>query len=229
MTSWETLDRARTPDGEEMELRRRGQEYVILVEGHELMSSRLFGSERRLAELVCDELGPAPAVLIGGLGLGYTLRSALDTLGPEASVTVAELFPEVVEWNRGPLAPLAGSPLDDPRVSVQIGDVARLMRGLHRWDGIMLDVDNGPEAFTCKANGGLYDEMGLSRIHKALRPGGVLGVWSSVDDCGFEKRLAEVGFDCRTLRVRARQGRRRGGGHHFVFLGLKAASGVLAS
>lgn len=221
MIPWETLDRARTPDGEHLELRRRGQEYLILVEGQELMSNRLYGSEKRLAELACEGLGPAPQVLIGGLGMGYTLRAALDVLGPDAQVTVAELIPEVVEWNRGPLASLAGSPLEDPRVEVQLGDVARLMRGLDRWDAIMLDVDNGPEAFTCRANGGLYTEAGLTRIYRALRGGGVLGVWSCTDDCGFEKLLAEVGFDSQALRVRARQGKRRRGGHHYVFLGVK--------
>jgi spermidine synthase len=220
MIPWELLGEARTPEGTHMTLTRRGNEYMILADGKDLMSSRMKGSEEELARVGCDQARKVEnaCVLVGGLGMGFTLRATLDVMPKDATVVVAELMPAVVEWNRGPLAPLANRPLDDRRTLVEIGDVAVLLRKARaRFDAILLDVDNGPVAFTQEGNAGLYDNAGLLMIKEALRPGGVLAVWSAWDDRKFEHRLRHHGFTLETHRVRARL--RQGGPRHTIFVG----------
>ena len=220
MIPWELLGEARTPEGTHMTLTRRGNEYMILADGKDLMSSRMKGSEEELARVGCDQARKLEnaCVLVGGLGMGFTLRATLDVMPKDATVVVAELMPAVVEWNRGPLAPLAKRPLDDRRTQVEIGDVAALLRKARaRFDSVLLDVDNGPVAFTQEANAGLYDNAGLLMIKEALRPGGVLAVWSAWDDRKFEHRLRHHGFTVETHRVRARL--RQGGPRHTIFVG----------
>lgn len=217
---WELLGEARTPEGTHMTLTRRGSEYMILADGKDLMSSRMKGSEEELARVGCDLARKleSPCVLVGGLGMGFTLRATLDVLPAEASVVVAELMPSVVEWNRGPLGPLARHPLSDRRTQLEIGDVGVLLRAAReRFDAILLDVDNGPVAFSQESNAGLYDNAGLLMIRAALRPGGVLAVWSAWDDRKFEHRLRHHGFAVETLHVRARL--QKGGPRHTIFVG----------
>jgi spermidine synthase len=219
---WELLGEARTPDGSLMALMRRDREHVILATGKPLMTSLMHGSEEALATLACQRARtqPQPSVLLGGLGMGFTLRAALDLLPPDAVVCVAELLPAVVEWNRGPLAPLAGAPLKDPRVTVLLQDVAvALKTSESRFDAVLLDVDNGPSAFTESANAGLYTDQGLAAAKAALRVGGVLAVWSAWDDRKFEQRLRYNGFRVEVTRVRARL--KQGGPRHTIFLGYK--------
>ncbi len=157
-------------------------------------------------------------MLIGGLGMGFTLRATLDLLPPGATVVVAELVPAVVEWNRGPLAALAGDPLQDPRVRIEIGDVvATLQSSVRRFDAVLLDVDNGPAAFTATRNARLYDDNGLAAARSALTENGVLAVWSAWEDRRFEQRLRYAGFTVTVERVRARL--KKGGPRHTIFLG----------
>lgn len=214
MIPWEFIDRAQVPGGGgELRLYRRGDEFSIRVDGCELMNSRIYGSEDALSELSCERIANVsrPRVLIGGLGMGYTLAGALNRLGPKARVVVAELVPEVVAWNRGPLGELAASPLEDDRVTVAEADVGQIMKENHRaYDAILLDVDNGPEGLSRKANDWLYTRVGLKTAFGALRPGGVLAVWSASSNPAFVKRLGQVGFEVDEVRVRAR-GPRRGG------------------
>jgi spermidine synthase len=215
---WETLGRARAPAGLELVLLRRGDEYVIRLRGNDLMSSRQHGSEERLAELACRGLGPSARVLIGGLGMGYTLRSALDVLPPAAVVHVAEVVPAVGDWNRGPLGPLAGRPLDDPRVTVEIADIGALLRrATVRHDAILLDVDNGPAALTRRGNQVLYSRPGLETARRALRWEGVLAVWSAARDDVFHERLARAGFEVEVVAAPARGP--AGGTTHTIYLG----------
>jgi len=216
------LDGATTPEGGEVVLYERAGVYTIRVNGHELMSSRVHGSEEELARLVCGALAERgePRVLIGGLGLGYTLRAALDALPKGAMVEVVELLGAVVEWNRGVLSHLAGGPLEDPRVVLEVGDVTAKLRGADSlFDGVILDVDNGPDGLTMAANERLYRDAGLAAIHRALRPRGVLGVWSAEPDSSFARRLARAGFAVTSTRVRARSG--GSGPHHTVFVARK--------
>ena len=223
MKAWELLGQTCTPDDNDMRLTRRDNEYVILVNGKTLMSSRMHGSEEALAALACRHVRTMelPRVLVGGLGMAFTLRATLDLLPPDAVVTVAELVPAVVEWNRGPLASLAGHPLKDRRVRVEVVDVGFTLRANPgQYDVILLDVDNGPAAFTTPANLGLYDNAGVAAAFAALRPGGVLAVWSAWDDAKFEKRLQFHGFDVEVERVRARL--KKGGPRHTIFVGRKA-------
>jgi spermidine synthase len=218
MKPWETLGRARTPDGSELVLRRHPSEFVILVNGESLMSSRSHRSEDALAVLgsARARTKPRPQVVVGGLGMGFTLRAALDILPPEATVVVAELVLAVVEWNRGPLGPLANHPLDDPRVVVDERDVRAVMQSNPgRFDAVLLDTDNGPEALTASSNVGLYDRAGLAVARASLAPGGVLAVWSVEDDRRFKERLSAAGFTVRTERVRRRAKSR---GHRDVIL-----------
>jgi spermidine synthase len=214
---WELLDRTAAPDGELLELRRRGREHVIRAGGHELMSSEDAGSSRALAELGCAHLRAAqkPMVLVGGLGMGFTLRAALDAIGARGVVEVAELVPAVVEWNRnGPLGALANHPLRDPRTKLRVGDVRDPMRAGHeRYDAILLDVDNGPIALAHAANDALYGRAGLAAAWHALAPGGVLGVWSLLEDRRFTSKLERQGFDVQAHHV---PGSRRGRGRHHV-------------
>jgi spermidine synthase len=218
--AWELLGQTRTPDGTEMTLTRRDSEYVILAGGLSLMSSRMHGSEEALAAFTCRRIRnlERPCVLVGGLGMGFTLRATLDLLPPDATVVVAELVPAVVSWNRGPLGPLAGHPLKDRRVVVEEGDVALTLRSSPgRFDAVLLDVDNGPSAFTASHNAGLYDDRGLAHARQALKPGGVLAVWSAREDRRFEQRLRYGGFTVEVERVRGRL--KKGGPRHTIFLG----------
>jgi len=215
------LDCVVTADGRELVLSRRGDVFHIHVDSYELMDSRAHGSEEELARLAIAALPPAtltPRILVGGLGMGFTARAALDALSsrPNANVEVAEVFPAVVAWNRGPLATLAREPLTDPRVTVVEADVADVVAGgSARYDAILLDVDNGPEALTLDSNRRLYAPAGLRALRTALSPEGVLAVWSSDDDPRFTHRLGETGFTVATHHVRARAGR---GARHVVFL-----------
>ena len=207
MIPWVQLDAGSIPgEGDAMRLMKRGDEFSIRVGSTELMNNRLSGSERALATLTCARLrDPARArVLIGGLGMGFTLRAALDALGPEARVVVAELVPAVAAWARGPLAHLFGESLDDPRVELRVEDVSRAIQsGPARHDAILLDVDNGPDGLTSRANDRLYDIWGLKRARWALRPEGILAVWSGSPDRRFKARLARAGFAVEEARVRA--------------------------
>lgn len=219
MKPWVLIGESHAPDGTRLTLMVRDQEHVIFADGRMLMSSRMHGSEEALATEACAFAVTLPRsrVLVGGLGLGYTLRATLDALRQDAAVVVAELVPAVVEWNHGPLGPLAGHPLKDPRVSVHQGDVAVVMhQDRDGFDAILLDVDNGPDAFTSRDNAALYGEAGLERAQAALRPGGVLALWSAWDDRPFEQRLRRVGFDVTVRRVRARL--TRGGARHTIFV-----------
>jgi spermidine synthase len=217
---WELLGQTRTPDGEDMSLTRQGTEYVILASGKPLMSSRMHGSEEALASFGCDKARAReqPCVLVGGLGMGFTLRATLDVLPADATVVVAELVPAVVEWSRGPLGPLAGHPLKDQRVQVEIGDVAATLgASARRFDAVLLDVDNGPAAFTATLNTRLYDDRGLAAARMALKDGGVLAVWSAWEDRRFEQRLRYGGFTVQVERVRGRL--KKGGPRHTIFIG----------
>jgi len=217
---WELLGETRTPEGEQLTLTRHGTEYVILASGQTLMSSRMHGSEEALAAFGCARARTleAPCCLVGGLGMGFTLRAALDLLPPDASVIVAELVPTMVDWNRGALGPLARHPLRDKRVAVEVGDVADTLRAnAGRFDAVLLDVDNGPSAFTASDNSGLYDDRGLAAARAALTPGGVFAVWSSREDRRFEQRLRYAGFAVSVERVRGRL--KKGGPRHTIFLG----------
>lgn len=218
MRPWETVATAIAPDGASIELRRRGHELLIRAGGYDLMSSDDVESSRALATLALQALGrPASRVLVGGLGMGFTLRAALDGVGPEAVVEVAELVPAVAEWNRGPIGPVAEHPLDDPRTRLFVGDVAERIRGVEgQLDAILLDVDNGPDALAHEHNEGLYRGRGLAQAHRALRPGGVLAVWSFSDDRAFTRRLGSAGFKASVEAVPAsRKGRGR---MHYVWL-----------
>ena len=228
MIPWVHLASAAVPDGVgELRLKRRGAEFSIMSGTIELMNSRLSGSEEALATLVAQRLAgrKAPSVLIGGLGMGFTLRAALAAFGPDARITVAELVPDVVDWARGPMAELSAGCLDDPRVTVEIADVAALIRPetgrgpAPRWDAVLLDVDNGPEGLTRRINDRLYDHAGLAAARAALKPGGVLAVWSQGPDRAFSKRLRDAGFAIEEVMVRAHRGKK--GARHIVWLATR--------
>ena len=220
MRPWKLLDTAPVPgDNNTLRLYQRGEEFSIKAGSIELMNSRIHGSEDSLAEEGCQRIAkrPSPRVLIGGLGMGYTLAAALKVLGAEAEVVVAELVPAVVAWNRGPLAELAEYPLDDPRVTIYEGDVAELIRSEpNHYDAILLDVDNGPEGLTRKENDALYSPAGLAAASVALEAGGIFGVWSISPDHHFSKRLRQSGFAVEEIRARARG--KHGGGRHMIWL-----------
>ncbi len=220
---WELLGTATLPGGDVMTLSRRGDEYALRVANVELMNSRQSGSEESLATLAGARVPSLEraAVLVGGLGMGFTLRAALDALPADASVTVAELVPEVVAWNRSHLGGLAGEPLADPRVRVVVGDVADLVRGAEaRYDLVLLDTDNGPEGTTHEDNEWLYSRAGVRALHTALRPGGVLAVWSVFPSDAFTKRLAGAGFDVDVEHVRSRG---KKGHRHVIWLAQRRA------
>lgn len=222
MKPFELLGQAVSPDNTAIKLMRRGDEYVLLADGAILMSSRMHGSEEALAAFGCERARrlERPKVLIGGLGMGFTLRAALDLLSPEASIVVAELLPAVVEWNRGPLGPLAKHPLNDKRVEVVTGDVFAILKSRpSQFDAVLLDVDNGPAAFTASKNAGLYDKRGIAAAHAALKTEGVLAVWAAQDDRKFEQRLRDGGFEVQAQRLRGRL--EKGGPRHTIFLGHK--------
>lgn len=219
MKSIVQLGEARTAGGATISLTRHDREYLILVDGKPLMSSRMHGSEQALATFGCRHVPTSePRVMVGGLGMGFTLRAALDLLPADAEVLVAELVPAIVEWNQGPLGPLAGHPLKDRRVRVEVRDAFETLRGnAGAFDAILMDVDNGPAPFTAAANASLYSDVGLAAARDALRPGGVLAVWSAWEDRKFEQRLKYCGFEVRVERVRARL--KGGGPRHTIFLG----------
>ena len=208
MNPWILLDTATVPgDGGEMKLYQRAFEFSISVKNDELMNSRMHGSEDALAELACKRVADrnTPRVLIGGLGMGFTLRSALDHLGDTAEVVVAELVPAVIQWNRTHLAELADKPLGDPRVTVRESDVGRVIEEqAGAYDAILLDVDNGPDGLTHEGNDRLYTPDGLAAAKSALKPGGILAVWSAEPDRAFSKRLRGSGFKMEEVPVRAR-------------------------
>jgi len=218
-SGWTTVATVGTAEGP-LELRRRRDDWLMTIDGRVLMNSFSRQSEEQLARLALDRLGDRPAnhVLVSGLGMGFTLRATLDVLPPDATVVVAELVPAVVEWNRGPLGPLAGHPLKDRRVQVEIGDVAATLgASARRFDAVLLDVDNGPAAFTATLNTRLYDDRGLAAARMALKDGGVLAVWSAWEDRRFEQRLRYGGFTVQVERVRGRL--KKGGPRHTIFIG----------
>jgi spermidine synthase len=219
----ELLGQTSSPDGTVLKLIRRGDEYLILASGAILVSSRVHGSEEQLAIWACQRARTLaqPRVLIGGLGMGFTLRATLDLLSPAATVVVAELLPAVVAWNRGPLGPLAEHPLNDKRVRIEIEDIAVTLGSRPgQFDAVLLDVDNGPAAFTASNNAGLYEHRGIAAARAALKRGGVLAVWAAQDDRAFEQRLRQGGFNVQVQRVRGRQ--KKGGPRHTIFLGHKS-------
>lgn len=231
MIPWIQLDRAEMPGGGgELRLMQRGAEFSIMAErGIELMNSRLSGSEEALATLAWERIKgrPRPQVLIGGLGMGFTLRAALAVLPADARVVAAELVPAVVAWARGPLAPLFAGSLDDPRTVVREGDVADVIAAASEaFDAILLDVDNGPEGLTRAANDRLYDAAGLARASAALAPGGVLAVWSSAPHPRFSAALRASDLAAEEVRTPPRRGRR--GARHVIWLGTKAGARPVA-
>ena len=223
MNPWQLLGRAQTPGGgAELVLYRRDSEFSLKADNRELMNSRVHGSEEAMSRLGCQNLAkhPSARVLIGGLGMGYSLRAALDILGDDAQVVVAELVPAVVEWNRGVLADLAGRPLDDGRADLHETDVVQLIKASRAgYNAILLDIDNGAEAMVRKGNDWLYSLPGLTATYAALRRGGVLATWSAGPQPAFVKRLRRAGFEVDEVKVRARSGSsRKGGGHHIVWI-----------
>jgi len=219
----ELLGQTVSPDGSVMKLIRRGDEYLILVNGAILMSNRMHGSEEALATFAFQRMRTLarPSVLIGGLGMGFTLRATLDLLSSDAAVVVAELVPAVVEWNRGPLGPVAKHPLKDKRVRVETGDVAvTLSSRLGQFDAVLLDVDNGPAALTDSNNAGLYDSRGIAAAHASLKKTGVLAIWAAKEDRKFKQRLRDGGFDVQVQRPRGRL--IKGGPRHTIFLARKS-------
>jgi len=219
MRPFETLDRVTTPEGRELSLHHHDGHYFIHLDGEELMSTWVHGSESALAEMACRELTSTsrPRILIGGLGLGFTLRAALEVLPKNAEVVVAELFPRVVDWNRVHLTPL-GRPLEDPRVRIHDGNVVGLLKESpsRHYNSVLLDVDNGPSEWCLKSNSALYDREGLERIKQSIVPGGILAVWSAYPDPGFVKNLRQGGFDASSQTVR---GHGKKGPRHTIFLG----------
>jgi spermidine synthase len=219
---WSLIDTAYVPGGGELRLMRRGVEFTIMLGPNQLMSSRLSGSEAALARIACERIRSReqPQILIGGLGMGFTLRAALAGLGAKARIIVAELVPAVVAWARGPMAEVFGDSLTDPRVGLREADVGQVIRSAaSTFDAILLDVDNGPEGLTRQANDRLYDPEGLGAARAALRPGGVLAVWSSGPDQIFTRRLRKAGFGVDEVRVRANG--TRGGTRHVVWIATR--------
>ena len=208
MVPRELIDTAQVPGGEPLRLFRRGADFMIVLDRNELMNSRMSGSEEALAEMTCERLGEraAPHLLIGGYGMGFTLRAALAKLPQAARVTVAELVPRILEWARGPMAELTAGGLDDKRVRVIEDDVGAAMEiEPGTYDAILLDVDNGPDGLTRPGNNRLYSMTGLAKARSALKPGGILAVWSAASDAKFTKRLQDTGFAVEEVAVRARQ------------------------
>ena len=224
MIPWVEIDRAMIPGHEgDVALFKRGAEFSIRTANAELMNSRAHGSEDALAELTCHHLkrNGGRRILIGGLGMGFTLAAALGQSDPDTRITVSELIPAVVRWNRKHLGRLAGMPLDDPRVSIAEEDVGQTISKMKSaWDAILLDVDNGPAGLTRKANDRLYGRSGLKTARVALRPGGVLAVWSSGADEAFTRRLKQCGFQTETVTVRARKPGK--GARHTIWLAGKS-------
>jgi spermidine synthase len=223
MIPWSQIDTARVPGADvELRLMRRGAEFSMMLGQNELMNSRLSGSEEALATLACRQIEAvkAPHLLIGGLGMGFTLRAALAVLGSEARIVVAELVPAVIAWARGPMKDIFGESLSDSRADIRQADVIKVIKSQEKtFDAILLDVDNGPEGLIRKANDALYDATGLQAIHRALRPAGVLAVWSSGPNPAFTRRLRDAGFDANEVGVRATT--KRSGAHHVIWFATK--------
>jgi len=222
---WVLLDTASVPGGEgDLRLMRRGTEFCIMTGSTALMNSRMSGSEEALASLSWEAIKPRsrPHMLIGGLGMGFTLRAALDILPADARITVAELVPAVVEWARGPMAEVFGTCLSDPRVTIRLGDVGTALVGEQLYDAILLDVDNGPEGLTRDSNQQLYSVKSLRRTMGTLRPRGVLAVWSSHTSAPFTKRLRTAGYQVSEEKVRARG--KKGGERHHIWLATRPAA-----
>ena len=220
MRPWTLLGTANVPGGgAALRLMQRGDEFVIMAGTNPLMNNRMSGSEEDLATLSWARIaGRASAhILIGGLGMGFTLRAALAAMPADVRITVAEIVPAIVEWARGPLAPIFAGSLDDPRVAIEIADVVPVIgRAKARYDAILLDVDNGPEGLSRDGNDRLYSLAGLARARAALRPGGVLAVWSAHPDANFTARLAGAGFRAEEIATRARHGGK--GARHTIWL-----------
>lgn len=220
MLPWIKLDTSTIPGGkDELRLMQRGNEFSIMLGRNELMNSRLSGSEEALATLACARVGQRrnADILIGGLGMGFTLRAALGVVPPDARITVAELVPAVIAWARGPMAALHGGSLDDPRVTIHEGDVGAVIRSARaEYDAILLDIDNGPDGLTRASNDSVYAAAGLACARAALKPGGVLAVWSAAPDPHFAKLLRMIGFAVEEVRVRAHA--RRSGARHVIWL-----------
>ena len=226
MKPWQLIGRAQTPGGgADLVLYQHDSEFSLRADNQELMNSRVYGSEEAMARLSCQNLAKRPRarVLIGGLGMGYSVRTALDILGEDARVVVAELVPAVVEWNRGVLADLAGRPLDDRRTELHEADVIQLITSARGdYDAIMLDVDNGAEAMVRKSNNWLYSLPGLTASYAALRRGGVLAIWSAGSQPPFVRRLRRAGFEVDEVKVRARgRSSRKGGAHRVVWIATR--------
>jgi len=219
MIPWVHLDTAKVAGGGEFRLMQRGDEFWIMVGTNPLMTSRVGGSEEILADVACTPLAAQAkaSVLIGGLGMGFTLRRAEALLAPDAKITVAELVPSIVAWARGPLVPVFKGCLDDPRVSIVVRDVGQLIaEAKASYDAILLDVDNGPEGLSRPGNDRLYSAKGLAAAKAALKPGGSLAVWSAHPDEAFTKRLRQAGFEVEEVRARANG--KRGGARHLIWL-----------
>ena len=221
MVPRELIDTADVPGGDPLRLFRRGGDFMIVLDRNELMNSRMSGSEEALAEMTIDRLRvPAPHLLIGGYGMGFTLRAALARLDGDARVTVAELVPKIIDWAKGPMAELAAGCLDDRRVEVVIDDVGALIRhGRGAYDAILLDVDNGPDGLTRPGNDGLYSDRGLAAAKAALRTGGILAVWSAAPDARFARRLRDAGFAVEEVGVKARSNGK--GPRHVIWFATK--------
>ena len=205
MIARELLGTAQVPGGVLLELYRHDRDFMIVVGNNELMSTRRWGSEVALAEMALDRLGnpPAPHLLIGGYGMGFTLRAALAKMGAQGRATMAELVPEIIDWARGPMAQLANGCLDDPRVELRMGDVAEMIEDARgEYDAILLDVDNGPDGLVREENDRIYSRTGL--VKEALAPGGVVAIWSAAPDPAFTRRLGKAGFEVDETRVAAR-------------------------
>jgi spermidine synthase len=222
MIPWRHLDSAQVPDGGgELRLMQRGDEFSIMAGSTSLMTSRRSGSEETLATLACERIKSRdkPRFLIGGLGMGFTLRAALAALGSDARVVVAELVPAVVSWAKGPMADVFGSSLTDPRVRIEEKDVAKVIASAaSEYDAILLDVDNGPEGLTRKANDRIYALEGLRAASAALRPRGILAVWSSGPNRDFTQRLRNTGFEVEQIKARANGA--RGGAWHIIWIAI---------
>lgn len=213
------LGTAQVPGGEKLELFSHGRDFMIVLQRNELMSTRLRGSEEALATMAIDRLGTSKPLrlLIGGYGMGFTLRAALANLGPKAQVTVAELVPEIIEWARGPMAEIAAGCLDDPRVLLRQGDVGNLIDLADgEFDAILLDVDNGPDGLVREDNNRLYSKAGLRAAKRALAPGGILAIWSAGPDPRFRGHLERTGFAVDEVKVSAR-GNGKGAKHIIWF------------
>jgi spermidine synthase len=222
MIRWELLDETTVPGGGALRLLRRDKEFSIRLGVTELMNSRLGGSEKALGTLSCRRIAgrPAQAVLIGGLGIGFTLRAALAALSPDARVVVAELVPAVVDWARGPMAEIFAGSLDDPRVEIRVADVGAVLRSATAaYDAILLDVDNGPEGLSRAGNDKLYTPEGLAAARGALRPNGLLAIWSAEPNARFQARLKRSGFDVEEARLRATESGR--GSRHIVWFATR--------